>query len=80
METIASLTGRIKDYNSKIPTYKRWPKSATRRQKSRDTGAGGGVLTAMALVLTLEAPGRFAKSRSVGSYLGLVPTNAQSGR
>jgi transposase len=30
-------------------------------------------------VLTLEDPYRFAKSRSVGAYLGLVPAQDQSG-
>jgi transposase len=30
-------------------------------------------------VLTLEDPRRFAKSRAVGAYLGLVPGKDQSG-
>jgi transposase len=34
---------------------------------------GVGALTALAFVLTLEDPSRFAKSRQVGPYLGLVP-------
>jgi transposase len=40
---------------------------------------GVGALTALAFVLTLENPERFAKSRSVGAYLGLVPAQDQSG-
>jgi transposase len=36
-------------------------------------------LTALAFVLTLEEPQRFATSRSVGAYLGLVPRRDQSG-
>jgi transposase len=40
---------------------------------------GIGVLTALTLVLTLEDPYRFEKSRSVGAYLGLVPARDQSG-
>jgi transposase len=40
---------------------------------------GVGVLTALAFVLTLEDPSRFAKSREVGAYLGLVPATDQSG-
>lgn len=40
---------------------------------------GVGVLTALAFVLTLEDPSRFAKSRQVGAYLGLVPATDQSG-
>jgi transposase len=40
---------------------------------------GVGVLTALTFVLTLEDPSRFAKSREVGAYLGLVPATDQSG-
>jgi len=36
-------------------------------------------VTALAYVLTLEDPGRFAKSRMVGPYLGLTPRLDQSG-
>jgi transposase len=41
--------------------------------------SGVGPLTALAFVLTLEAPQRFAKSRAVGAYLGLRPRSRQSG-
>jgi transposase len=40
---------------------------------------GVGALTALTFVLTLEDPSRFAKSRSVGAYLGLVPASDRSG-
>ena len=40
---------------------------------------GVGPLTALTFVLTLADPSRFAKSRSVGAYLGLVPATDQSG-
>jgi transposase len=40
---------------------------------------GVGPLTSLAYVLTLEAPERFAKSRDVGPYLGLVPKQEDSG-
>src|SRR6266481_887727 len=36
------------------------------------------MLSALAYVLTLENPGRFAKSRDVGPYLGLVPKQEDS--
>jgi transposase len=39
-----------------------------------------GPLTALAYVLTLENPERFAKSREVGPYLGLVPKQEDSGQ
>jgi transposase len=38
-----------------------------------------GPITALAYVLTLENPERFAKSRDVGPYLGLVPKQEDSG-
>jgi transposase len=40
---------------------------------------GVGALTALAFVLTLDDPGRFEKSRKVGSYFGLRPRQDQSG-
>jgi transposase len=40
---------------------------------------GVGPLTALAYVLTLENSERFAKSRDVGPYLGLVPKQEDSG-
>jgi transposase len=40
---------------------------------------GVGTLTALSFVLTLKDPGRFEESRSVGAYLGLVPSKDQSG-
>jgi transposase len=41
--------------------------------------AGVGPQTSLAFVLTLEDPGRFPKSRTVGSYLGLRPRQSDSG-
>lgn len=40
---------------------------------------GVGPITSLAYVLTLENPERFAKSRDVGPYLGLVPKQEDSG-
>jgi transposase len=40
---------------------------------------GVGAITALAYALTLEHPERFAKSRDVGAYLGLVPKQEDSG-
>lgn len=41
---------------------------------------GVGPITALSFVLTLEHPQRFAKSRDVGPFLGLVPRRDQSGQ
>jgi transposase len=40
---------------------------------------GVGPITSLAYVLTLEDPQRFASSRQVGPYLGLVPKQEDSG-
>ena len=40
---------------------------------------GIGILTAIAFVTTIDDPVRFAKSSSVGAYLGLTPRRYQSG-
>jgi transposase len=40
---------------------------------------GVGPITSLTYVLTLEKPERFEKSRDVGSYLGLVPRQDESG-
>jgi transposase len=76
METIASLTGRIGDYDRRIEDLatERYPQTKLLRQVQ-----GVGTLTALAFVLTVEDPHRFSKSRTVGAYLGLVPATDQSG-
>ena len=40
---------------------------------------GPGVLVALAYVSVVDAPERFAKSSSVGAYIGLTPRRYQSG-
>lgn len=40
---------------------------------------GVGTITASTFVATIDAPGRFAKSRSVGAYAGLTSRRYQSG-
>jgi transposase len=76
VETIGLLTEKIKDYNQRIEELaaERYPETQLLRQVS-----GVGPLTALTFVLTLEDPQRFAESRSVGAYLGLVPGTDQSG-
>jgi transposase len=76
VETIGSLTEKIKDYDRRIEELaaERYPETRLLRQVS-----GVGSLTALTFVLTLEDPQRFAQSRSVGAYLGLAPAIDQSG-
>ena len=70
------LTEKIKDYDRRIEELaaERYPETKLLRQVP-----GVGPLTALTFVLTLEDPQRFAESRSVGAYLGLVPGTDQSG-
>lgn len=76
LDTIASLTERIKDYERKLEALaqEHYPETKLLRQVR-----GVGPLTALAFVLTLEDPKRFRKSRAVGAYLGLAPAKNQSG-
>lgn len=77
VEAIASLTERIRDYERRI-------EQLCKESYPQETGLlrqvpGVGALTSLTFVLTLEDPRRFAKSRAVGAYLGLVPGKNQSG-
>ena len=54
---------------------RRWPVTLRLRQIK-----GVGALTALVFVLTLGNPLRFARSRAVGAYLGLVPGSRSSGQ
>jgi transposase len=72
----AALSDCIQGYDEKIEKLGRekYGHTALLRQVK-----GVGPITALAYVLTLENPGRFAKSRDVGPYLGLVPKQEDSG-
>ncbi len=76
LETIASLSARIREYDRRLETIaaELYPEIRLLRQVG-----GVGPITALAFVLILEDPTRFAKSRDVGAYLGLVPNTDQSG-
>jgi transposase len=77
VETITSLTERIRDYERRI-------ERVCKESYPQETGLlrqvpGVGAITSLTFVLTLEDPDRFEKSRAVGAYLGLVPGKDQSG-
>jgi transposase len=76
LEQIGSLTERIRQYERQLEAIskERYPETELLRQVE-----GIGPLTALTFVLTLDDPYRFAKSRSVGAYLGLVPAQDQWG-
>lgn len=76
VETVGVLTKTIREYDRSIAAVAEvnYPETKRLRQVS-----GVGPITALAFVLTLERPERFASSRDVGPYLGLTPKQRQSG-
>lgn len=76
VETIATLTARIQEYDRKLEAVANelYPQTDLLRQVQ-----GVGTLSALAFVLILEDASRFEKSRAVGAYLGLAPGKDQSG-
>jgi transposase len=77
LEIIASLSERIREYDRRLEEIadELYPETKLLRQVH-----GVGALSALTFVLTLEDPSRFAKSRQVGPYLGLVPATNQSAK
>lgn len=79
LQQIDQLSKSVKDYEARI-------EDIARQHYAKPTGQlrsvpGVGTLTALTFVLTLGGdPGRFAKSRDVGPYLGLNPKRQQSGQ
>ncbi len=77
LETISDITARIKQQDRKVNELcaAKYPETKHLLQVQ-----GVGPITALAFVLTLEDPGRFDKSRTVGAYLGMTPRRDQSGQ
>jgi|SRR5688572_7122511 len=73
---IGSLTTRLRKYDQAVSrlAQKKYPETRSLQQVN-----GVGDLTSVAYVLTLEKPERFAKSRDVGPYVGLIPKQDDSG-
>jgi transposase len=76
VQLVAALSDSIQGYDEKIEKLgsEKYGHTALLRQVK-----GVGPITALGYVLTLENPNRFAKSRDVGPYLGLVPNQEDSG-
>lgn len=77
LEMVDDLTERIRELDREVERacHERYPVTKRLRQIS-----GVGPLTALSFVLKIEDPGRFAKSREVGPFLGLVPREHASGK
>ncbi len=76
VDTIRDLTARMRGFDKKIEALARakYPAALLLRSVT-----GVGPITSLAYVLTIEDPGRFKKSRDVGSYIGLTPRRDRSG-
>ncbi len=76
LDQLADLERRIREMDRAIlrVTAERYPEAERLQQIN-----GVGPLTSLGFVLTLDDPGRFAKSRTVGSWLGLCPRVQSSG-
>jgi transposase len=74
---IAGLTQTIAQYDRQIEQLAThaYPATARLRQVT-----GVGALTALAFVVTVDDPCRFASGRAVGAYFGLCPRRADSGQ
>ena len=76
IEQIASLTEKIRGYDRQVHRLcnEKYPQTARLMQIR-----GVGQITALAFVLIIDDPMRFARSRDVGAYLGMCPGQRQSG-
>jgi transposase len=73
---IGEMSQRIRTFDAQVirMSQQKYPETE-RLQQVR----GVGPITSLTYILTLEKPERFTKSRDVGSYLGLVPRQDESG-
>ncbi len=76
LDTIDQLTATIRQMDKEVERVcrERYPETRLLRQVP-----GVGPITALYYVLTIEDPSRFAKSRTVGAYVGLRPKQRDSG-
>ena len=77
LDLIEAVTVAIDQYDKQIEklSEEKYPETQVIRQVH-----GVGPLIALAYVVTIGGPERFAKSRTVGAYFGLVPRICQSGK
>ena len=75
LETLDGVQGQIARLDATLEAMaKRYPDVDVVSQPS-----GVGILTALVFLLTLEDKTRFAKSRTAGAFIGMVPRKSQSG-
>lgn len=73
---LATISAQVKQLDDEIAELadERYPETKALRQIT-----GVGALTALAFVLRVEDPKRFARNRAVGAYFGLAQGQQQSG-
>lgn len=76
LKVLEQITAEIDAYDRKVETL---AKTLYPETRWLEQVPGVGTLTALTFVLTMGAPERFAHSRDVGPFLGLVPQRRQSG-
>jgi len=76
LDQLADLEQRIRHFDRELERIakERHPAAARLRQV-----CGVGSLTSLAFVLSVDDPGRFSKSRTLGSWVGLCPKVQASG-
>jgi transposase len=76
LNVLDQIAQQIEGYDENIEALagERYPETRWLRQ-----APGVGTLTALAFVLTVSDPARFAHSRDIGPFLGMVPRRRQSG-
>jgi transposase len=75
LHTVADLDGQIAELNMLVRSQAEGREDARRLM----THPGVGAQTALGMVLTIGAVGRFAGAKQVASYLGLTPREHSSG-
>ena len=75
VDEIESLCGQVKRVEAELKTFA--DKNPAVWQLKSIPGIG--LRTAEAMVAFIDDPHRFAHSKAIGSYFGLVPTQDQSG-
>lgn len=78
------LLGMVEELTKQIDACDKELERIAKQRYEKETAQlrqvpGVGPITALTYVLTLDDPGRFAKSRDVGAFLGLRPKSRQSG-
>jgi transposase len=73
---IGFLTEQIKKYDADV---KRMCRKEYKEAMLFEPVNGVGPLVSLGYILTIDNPKRFAKSRDVGPYLGLIPGQYESG-